>query len=67
MEGMSVEATADLFGLNPVTVKTRLHRARTMLRDNVERQVGPVMLDAFPFAGSRCDGLTEAVMQRLGF
>ena len=67
MEGMSIEATADLFGLNPVTVKTRLHRARTMLRDNVERQVGPVMLDAFPFAGRRCDRLTEAVMKRLGF
>lgn len=67
MEGMSVEATAELLDLNPVTVKTRLHRARTMLRDNVERQVGPVMLDAFPFAGSRCDRLTDAVMKRLGF
>jgi RNA polymerase sigma-70 factor (ECF subfamily) len=67
MEGMSVEATAELLDLNPVTVKTRLHRARTMLRDNVERQVGPVMLDAFPFAGSRCYRLTDAVMKRLGF
>jgi len=67
MEGMSVEATAQLLDLNPVTVKTRLHRARTMLRDNVERQVGPVMLDAFPFAGARCDRLTEAVMTQLGF
>lgn len=67
MEGMSVEATAELLALNPVTVKTRLHRARTMLRDNVERQVGPVVLDAFPFAGSRCDRLTDAVMKRLGF
>lgn len=67
MEGMSVEATAELLDLNPVTVKTRLYRARTMLRDRVERQVGPVMLDAFPFAGSRCDRLTDAVMKRLGF
>jgi RNA polymerase sigma-70 factor (ECF subfamily) len=67
MEGMSVEATAELLELNPITVKTRLHRARTMLRDNVERQVGPVMLDAFPFAGARCDRLTEAVMKQLGF
>ena len=67
MEGMSVEATAQLLDLNPVTVKTRLHRARTMLRDNVERQVGPVMLDTFPFAGSRCERLTDSVMKRLGF
>jgi hypothetical protein len=25
------------------------------------------MLDAFPFAGARCDRLTEAVMTQLGF
>jgi RNA polymerase sigma-70 factor, ECF subfamily len=47
-------------------VKTRLHRARTMLRDNVERKIGPVVMDAFPFAGRRCDRLTEAVLKRLG-
>jgi len=67
IEGMSVEATAALLDLNLVTVKTRLHRARKMLRDSVERQVGPVMLDAFPFAGQRCERLTEAVLKRLGF
>ncbi len=67
MEGMSVEATADLLGLNVITVKTRLHRARKMLRDSVERRIGPVALDAFPFAGRRCDRLTETVMKHLGF
>jgi RNA polymerase sigma-70 factor (ECF subfamily) len=67
MEGMSVEATADLLDLNTITVKTRLHRARKMLRDSVERCIGPVAMDAFPFAGRRCDRLTETVMKRLGF
>jgi hypothetical protein len=47
--------------------KTRLHRARTMLRDNVERKIGPVVMDAFPFAGRRCDRLTDAVLTRLGY
>jgi RNA polymerase sigma-70 factor, ECF subfamily len=67
IEGMNVEETAELLGLKPETVKTRLHRARTMLRENVEKKVGPVVMEAFPFAGKRCDRLTEAVLKRLGF
>jgi RNA polymerase sigma-70 factor (ECF subfamily) len=66
VEGMNVEETAEILGLRPETVKTRLHRARTMLRDNVERKIGPVVMDAFPFAGRRCERLTEAVLKRLG-
>src|ERR1700742_4094606 len=67
IEGMNVEETADILDLKPETVKTRLHRARTMLRDNVERKIGPVVMEAFPFAGRRCERLTEAVLKRLGF
>jgi RNA polymerase sigma-70 factor, ECF subfamily len=67
IEGLNLEETADLLGIRPETVKTRLHRARAMLRDNVERKIGPVVLDAFPFAGQRCARLTDAVLQRLGF
>ena len=66
IEDMTVEETAKLLGLKPETVKTRLHRARTMLRENVERKIGPVVLEAFPFAGRRCERLTEAVLRRLG-
>jgi RNA polymerase sigma-70 factor (ECF subfamily) len=66
MEGMSMEETAELLGIKPETVKTRLHRARTLLRENVEKKIGPVIMDAFPFAGRRCERLTEAVLRRLG-
>ncbi|MEA2819593.1 MAG: polymerase sigma-70 factor, subfamily [Bradyrhizobium sp.] len=66
IEGMNVEETAELLDLKPETVKTRLHRARTMLRDNVEKKIGPVVMEAFPFAGKRCERLTEAVLKRLG-
>lgn len=66
MEAMSMEETAELLGIKPETVKTRLHRARTLLRENVERKIGPVVMDAFPFAGQRCERLTEAVLRRLG-
>ena len=66
IEGMNVEETAEILELKPETVKTRLHRARTMLRENVERKIGPVVMEAFPFAGKRCERLTEAVLKRLG-
>lgn len=65
VEGMNLEETAELLGLKPETVKTRLHRARALLRGNVEKQIGPVVMDAFPFAGRRCERLTQAVLKRL--
>ncbi len=66
IEGMNVEETAEILGLKPETVKTRLHRARAMLRENVEKKIGPVVMDAFPFAGKRCERLTDTVLKRLG-
>jgi len=67
IEGMSVEETAKLLCIKPETVKTRLHRARQLVRDQLDMQIGPVLMDAFPFAGRRCERMTEAVMTRLGF
>jgi RNA polymerase sigma-70 factor, ECF subfamily len=67
IEGMSVQETSELFGIKPETVKTRLHRARQLVRDQLEKEIGPVLMDAFPFAGCRCERMTEAVMKRLGF
>lgn len=66
IEGMSVQETADLLDIEPETVKTRLHRARHLLRDQLESEIGPVLLDAFPFAGRRCERVTNAVLRRLG-
>jgi RNA polymerase sigma-70 factor, ECF subfamily len=65
VEGMSIEETAELFDLKPETVKTRLHRARQLLRDALEKQIGPVLTDAFPFDGRRCERMTQAVLARL--
>ena len=66
IEGLNIEETADLLGVRPETVKTRLHRARALVRKALDDEIGPVLLDAFPFAGRRCERLTEAVMKRLG-
>ena len=67
IEGLSMEETAELLGIKPETVKTRLFRARRLVREQIEKEVGPVLMDAFPFAGRRCERLTKAVMLRLGF
>src|SRR5438552_3204379 len=65
VEGMTVEETADLFGLQTETVKTRLHRARTLLRDALDKQLGPALTSTFPFDGERCERMTEQVVRRL--
>jgi RNA polymerase sigma-70 factor, ECF subfamily len=50
----------------PQTVKTRLHRGRALLKREMEKHINPVLGDAFPFAGLRCDRVTENVLARLG-
>lgn len=67
IEGMSVEETAELLGLRHETVKTRLHRARKMLREGLESRIGPFLMDAFPFAGHRCERMVGRVFKILGF
>ena len=65
IEELSVEETAANLGLNPETVKTRLHRARKRLRDALDARLGEVLVGAYPFLGARCDRICEAVLQRL--
>jgi len=66
VEGMSVEETAELLGILPETVKTRLYRARRLLRRVMDDHLGPALGSPFPFAGRRCDRLTDTVLRRLG-
>ena len=66
VEGLSIEETALSLGLKAETVKTRLHRARALLRKELEEQFDTALTGAFPFDGRRCDRLTEAVLRRLG-
>ena len=65
IEEMSVEATACQLGLRPETVKTRLHRARRLLRRSLDRTLSNALTDAFPFAGARCARITQSVLDRL--
>jgi RNA polymerase sigma-70 factor (ECF subfamily) len=65
IEGMSVEETATLLNLRPETVKTRLHRARRLLREALDKRAASVLTDAFPFGAGRCERMTERVLERL--
>ena len=66
VEEMSIGETASHLGIRPETVKTRLHRARRLLRQSLEGQLSSTLRDAFPFAGARCARITETVLSRLG-
>ena len=66
VEGLSVAETAELFSIPPQTVKTRLFRARALLRAEMERHIGPALGDVYPFAGDRCERLADRVLRRLG-
>jgi RNA polymerase sigma-70 factor, ECF subfamily len=65
VEEMSVEETATLLSLRPETVKTRLHRARALLRKAVEARIGPIFKDVFPFEDPRCARVADNVLRRL--
>jgi RNA polymerase sigma-70 factor (ECF subfamily) len=62
----SVEETASLLELRPETVKTRLHRARRLLRRALDEKLSSAVTEAFPFLGLRCERITERVLAKLG-
>jgi RNA polymerase sigma-70 factor (ECF subfamily) len=57
VEEASVDETAIVLGIKSETVRTRLHRARRMLRDSLGEQFAAVLKDVFPFERPRCDAL----------
>lgn len=66
VEEMSIEETADYLGIRSETVKTRLHRARRLLREALNQTLSSALTDAFPFEGARCARIAEVVLTRLG-
>jgi RNA polymerase sigma-70 factor (ECF subfamily) len=65
VEELSVEETAALLGISPETAKTRLHRARRLIRAALGEHIGPGMTGVFPFDGWRCDRLSDRVIAAL--
>jgi RNA polymerase sigma-70 factor (ECF subfamily) len=65
VEEMSIEETARYLSLKPQTVKTRLHRARRLLRETLDEQLTSAFTELFPFGGRRCQDMTNRVMSQL--
>jgi RNA polymerase sigma-70 factor (ECF subfamily) len=65
VEGLSTAETAACLDINPETVKTRLHRARALLRNHITARIGAAVRETFQFAGARCDRTVAAVMARI--
>jgi RNA polymerase sigma-70 factor (ECF subfamily) len=65
IEEMTGAETAHCLGITEETVKTRLHRARRLLRHQLEKTVGTALVGAFAFGAQRCDRITENTMARI--
>jgi RNA polymerase sigma-70 factor, ECF subfamily len=63
---MGVEETANSLGLRQATVKTRLYRARRLLRKALDTQLSSTLTEVFPFGDMRCARMTDAILQRIG-
>ena len=65
VEGLSTAEAAECLGISEESVRTRLHRARALLRDELYRRAGTGAGELFPFHAPRCDRVVAAVMARL--
>jgi RNA polymerase sigma-70 factor (ECF subfamily) len=65
VEDMTVDETAECLGIPPATVRTRLFRARSLLRTALARDIDTATVDVFGFAGARCDRIVAAVLSRI--
>ena len=65
VEEYSVEETAKILGIPEATVRSRLFRARSLLREGMASELDIATEDVFAFAGKRCDRIVSAVMQKL--
>lgn len=66
VEEMTGPETAEALGVPEETVRTRLHRARSLLREEIVKRLDRVAPVAFEFHLSRCDRVVAAVMKQIG-
>jgi RNA polymerase sigma-70 factor (ECF subfamily) len=64
IEGLSTAEAATVLGTSEEVIRTRLHRARTLLQARVQATTRD-LTGAFPFDARRCDRVVAAVMAAL--
>ena len=65
VEGLSTTETAEGLGVGEEAVKTRLHRARAMVRRTLTDRLGGSASLAFQFHATRCDRVVGAVLSEI--
>lgn len=66
VEGLSTAEAAACLEISEDLVKTRLHRARAILRENLYQRAGVTLASLFVFGNERCDRVVANVMASLG-
>jgi RNA polymerase sigma-70 factor (ECF subfamily) len=65
IEGLSTTETASGLDLGEEAVKTRLHRARAMVRRTITDRLGSAASEAFQFHAVRCDRVVAGVLREI--
>jgi RNA polymerase sigma-70 factor, ECF subfamily len=65
VEGLSTAESAECLDITEETAKTRLHRARLLIREALYQRAGIESGAAFPFQAARCDKIVLAVLERI--
>jgi RNA polymerase sigma-70 factor, ECF subfamily len=65
VEGCSIAETAAALGIREETIRTRLHRARRLLRAAISERLASSVTEAFMFLGARCERMSENVLAAL--
>ena len=65
VEDMTSQEVADALSLPVATVRTRLFRARSLLRAALARDMVVASVGVFGFAGARCDRIVASVIARV--
>ena len=65
VEEMTIEEAAECLAIPEATVRTRVFRARALLRASLAEELDVATGDVFSFAGVRCDRIVAGVLERL--
>jgi RNA polymerase sigma-70 factor, ECF subfamily len=65
VDGLSTGETAEVLSVSEEVVRTRLHRARALVREALDTRLGGQLEEVFSFHASRCDRVVAAVMAHI--
>jgi RNA polymerase sigma-70 factor (ECF subfamily) len=65
IQELDTDETAACLEISESNAKVRLHRARALLRQRIDEQIGASVRQVYQFDGERCDRIVKAVLERL--